>query len=1074
MTKLLTYPLIIFLLLVNIPCALSQEIYFHKVLPPDGNSFVHVTGMAQDTSGFMWFTTKNGLFRYDGTRMLSFHHDPSDSNSLASDHLEDIAIDPEGNIWLATLGEGLERFDPVTGVFTHFRHMPGNTQSIAHDYITAVLVDQQNKLWIGNSAGLSRMDLSTGHFTHYAYNPSDPHSLSSNEAIEIYEDKNGTIWIGTGSVYSIHAGDISYGGLNRFDRDTEKFTRYQHRPGDTSSLINNKVSAIYEDSRGTFWVGTAGDGLHVMNRQTGRFQRLRYDPNHPEKPSRPPLSDNRLYRKNDHITFITADAGGNVWIGTSESGINYYNPRSGKTIHFSSGRSGPGNFTDRTAWTAFTSNDGLLWLSSIAGNLYKVNISQLNIPFVRIPGALVNAIHQQQNGVIWVGTQNMGLFRMSPEHTILEHYVNEPGNTASLSKNWVSGLAEDNHGRIWVGTHKGLNLYNPNNNSFTRYLHDEGAGNSLPNDWIIQLDTDHNGNLWLCTKGGLVRRDATTGTFNLFTFNSRHSAKKVENGILNSHEDLSGNIWAAFGANDSGVVKLDPQSGNFKIIPIEGVTNHLAIDPVDGNIWMSGYYLTTYDPSKGEIKRFVNASSNQPIRATRSLLIDRQRNLWVCNSDGIIQVDLTRREIVRVFGKMYGVDGEQLAYQVATAGTNGNFYFGSYAGGYYELEPDEIIKQLKRPHLVLTGFRLAGQTILPGKHGPLKTPLAQAETIQLKHFQNIFSFRFAAIDFIDPENNHQYYTLENYDERWNKAGPDSRAFYFKVPPGKYVFKVKAANSNGLWIEKSIAVTVTPPWWWQWWVWALAAVVLITGIYSLARWRMHQKFSARLQRSEQEKELAELRNKTSELEMQALRSQMNPHFIFNSLNSINRFILQNNRLQAAEYLTKFSRLMRLILQNSQASVITLESELEALKLYLDLEVLRFDNRFAYHISASPGLDTEMIKVPPLIIQPFVENAIWHGLMQKEEKGSLAIEIWEEENLLQLKITDDGIGRQQAAALASKTATKTKSMGMALTTGRLYMLQKTNGNVEPVVVNDLVHPDGTAAGTEVIIKIPLRYD
>ena len=217
----------------------------------------------------------------------------------------------------------------------------------------------------------------------------------------------------------------------------------------------------------------------------------------------------------------------------------------------------------------------------------------------------------------------------------------------------------------------------------------------------------------------------------------------------------------------------------------------------------------------------------------------------------------------------------------------------------------------------------------------------------------------------------------------------------------------------------------------------------------------------------------LKQKSSELEMKVLRAQMNPHFIFNSLNSINRFILQNNKEQASEYLTKFSKLVRMILQNSQASLITLESELEALSLYLEMEALRFNYHFTYKISVQKEMDIEMVKVPPLILQPYVENAIWHGLMHKEEKGQLDIEVSEENNHLYFKVTDNGIGRQKAAELASKSATKHKSMGLKITAHRIAMMQNSGDNESAVTINDLIEQDGTAAGTEVNIKMPVLY-
>ncbi|HKZ65935.1 MAG TPA: histidine kinase, partial [Chitinophagaceae bacterium] len=347
--------------------------------------------------------------------------------------------------------------------------------------------------------------------------------------------------------------------------------------------------------------------------------------------------------------------------------------------------------------------------------------------------------------------------------------------------------------------------------------------------------------------------------------------------------------------------------------------------------------------------------------------------------------------------------------------------------------------------------------------------------------QNIFSFDFAAIDFRNPEDNRHLFMLENYDNMWRNSGTEHTAYYFNVPPGNYVFRVKAASSDGVWAEKSIKVFITPPWWNTWWFRIIAVVCIVALFYGLIRWRLHQKFRHELDRSEKEKQLAEMRQKTAELqqqatelEMQALRAQMNPHFIFNSLNSINRFILQNNKAQASEYLTKFSRLVRLILQNSQALSIPLESELESLQLYLELEAVRLDHHFEFKISVDDELDTDIITVPPLIIQPYAENAIWHGLMNKEEKGHLEIKLFREKDSLCCRITDDGIGRKKAAELKSKSASTHKSMGMQITASRIEMLQQKNQLDAHIKITDLILPDGAAGGTEILLKIPVCYD
>lgn len=410
-------------------------------------------------------------------------------------------------------------------------------------------------------------------------------------------------------------------------------------------------------------------------------------------------------------------------------------------------------------------------------------------------------------------------------------------------------------------------------------------------------------------------------------------------------------------------------------------------------------------------------------------------------------------------------------------GKSGELFFGG-GSGYFTFFPQQLTGNAKPPQIVLSAFRIADQPIVPGKESPLKEPLSQTKEIWLNYKQNVFSFDFADIHYSNPQQNRHLFMLEGLDKTWRKAGEEKTAYYYNVPPGHYVFRVKASNRDGVWAEKSISVIVSPPWWSTWWF-RIAAILSVSALfYSIIRWRLHQKFRLQLERSEKEKQLAEMRQKTAELqqqtaelEMQALRAQMNPHFIFNSLNSINRFILQNNKAKASEYLTKFSRLVRLILQNSQAALVPLESELEALKLYLELEAVRFDHQFEYKIIIDENLDADIIKVPPLIIQPYAENAICHGLMHKEEKGHLEIKLYQCDEVLCCKITDDGIGRQRSAELKSKSASTHKSMGMRITADRIAMLEQKKQIDTTIKITDLVLPDDSAGGTEVLLKIPV---
>jgi LytS/YehU family sensor histidine kinase len=228
----------------------------------------------------------------------------------------------------------------------------------------------------------------------------------------------------------------------------------------------------------------------------------------------------------------------------------------------------------------------------------------------------------------------------------------------------------------------------------------------------------------------------------------------------------------------------------------------------------------------------------------------------------------------------------------------------------------------------------------------------------------------------------------------------------------------------------------------------------------------------LQQLESKKNTIEFQQQATELEMQALRAQMNPHFIFNCLSSINRFILINKTEEASDYLTKFSRLIRMALHNSEKTLITLESELEALRLYLDLERLRFKNAFDYSITFINSIDTNAVYIPPMLIQPFAENAIWHGLMHKKGVGCLEIQMCSEDKALTCVIMDNGIGRDKAGTLNSKSAEKNKSMGVEITTSRLALLNKSKNEAAIFNIEDLFDEDGKSSGTKVTLKMPCR--
>jgi len=387
--------------------AQTQQLKFNEVNGINGVTLGKINSIVRDIHGVMWLSdqTYRSIIRYDGSRMTKFQNDPKNPNSLGGYYPECLFADSSGKIWIGFYGMGLDRFDPETGIFNHYRHQQNDPSSLANDSVTSILVDHLGNIWVGNYSGLDLLDPQTGKFKHYSHKEQDPASLSSNKIRALYEDHQGDLWIGTGLNWE----NNSEGGLNRFNRQTGTFTRFLNDPQNPQSLINNKVRAIFEDSRGTFWVGTAGDGLHTMDRKTGLFTRYTYDPAHADKLSRPPL-----FNAEDNITFITEDAEKEIWIGSLWSGLTRYNTVTKKITHYGSVTDSSGGYKNNSSWWANTSTDGLIWISTqstVSATLYMADLYTNYIPAYVMGKDFVDGVYRVSAIVWWFATDS-GLVRL--------------------------------------------------------------------------------------------------------------------------------------------------------------------------------------------------------------------------------------------------------------------------------------------------------------------------------------------------------------------------------------------------------------------------------------------------------------------------------------------------------------------------------------------------------------------------------------------------------------------------------------------------------------------------------------
>jgi signal transduction histidine kinase/ligand-binding sensor domain-containing protein/CheY-like chemotaxis protein len=819
----------------------SFPLVLEHLTTADGLPQGTVYATLQDSQGFVWLATEDGLVRYDGHELVRYarlpttrgglsgnyifqmiedahrdlwiavkdggvarwhrdtnsftiiRHSDTDPQSLASDAVRALVLDARGRVWIGTSDAGIDILEPATGRIEHLRHDADNPDTLVSDRIQTLTFDRSGTLWAGTEQGLDRWQPQQGAFTHIRHEKGDPGSLSSNDVSRVIEDRDGFVWVGTFD-----------GGLNRLDRNGRVVESFRHNPHDPDSLADDDVRAVLEDPSGRLWIGTA-DGLDLLDRASGRFSHHRHD-----------TADAESLR-DSFIMSLYTDATGLMWIGTRSGGVSRWNPRSWEL-----GGYRPEWLRNRQV-TAFTDGPGnKVWVGTLGGGLLlfdpdtgaAVSVDTLTGHSNSVGDSRVMSLLQDRRGNLWIGTMANGVKKLGPDGRLQSIPV-RPGDPRSLSAAGIMTIFETRTGQLWIGTHGGgVNVLDPLTGLVRQLPFGAGAISAAS---VSAIAEDRNGNLWIGTDGGgldLVRADGTVAR--VFRHDPDNPATLSANTVYSLAIDDQDRIWV--GTDGGGLVRVvgsanSPDSIRFQTVSREqGLSSDtiygIVVDA--GHIWLSGTAgLMRYEPQAGTLKTF-------------------------------------HRE--------HGLHGEEFNSGAYIRLRDGRLCFGG-PGGFNLFDPSRLTETARVPRLVLTRVEVMG---VPARD---QAPYWLLGRVSLGYRDNIVSLDFGVLDFTSPRRNRLAYRMVGLTDRWIDIGTQHRITLTNLEAGDHLLEVRAANSDSVWSREPLRLRVhrdTSPWksGWAYGAYALAALGLIA-------------YRARLQRTRFERVVQEQQRLESEV---ALRTR----------------------------------------------------------------------------------------------------------------------------------------------------------------------------------------------------------
>jgi ligand-binding sensor domain-containing protein/signal transduction histidine kinase len=774
----------------------AQPNYLQFDVLNNGLSTNIVNAIYQDSKGWMWFSTSQGLNKYDGISINIYKSNQEDSTNLVGNLVRVIYEDKEGQLWVGTEAGGLNKFNRETEKFTCYFEYDSQNKKIFYSANT-IAESKDGDLWVGTNMGLKKLNRSTQKFYSYTNNVYKPNSLCDNFIKKIFFDRAGNLWVGT---------------RNGLDLYNPRAHYFEHIPVFKKDDLDKSVCEIFEDNEGKIWVGTYAKGIFVIDPLSKTFQQVIPD------------NENEFSLT---VRAILQDMNGDYWIGT-RGGLYIYSNKNKRFSRFEHDEKNPLSLCHNSVLSLYQDNKNDIWVGTRGGISYLINEKQVfrhYSAFSNDNSFLNNSdVYSFWSGPdknIWIGTAFGGINILDRKKQTFRYITSNRHVTNSLSINSIKPIIDDGKGNLWIGTYLGgINVYNLQTGNITRYLNNPNDPGSIIDNRVWAICRDSKGLIWIGTGQGVDRYDAEKKKF--IHYQSTFTNKQVDW----IKEDSNNNLW--IGTNPDIFIYNSKANSVRKITVNAGA--RAFFEDHNNRIWLatSTKGILLLDKNTGSVKKYYDEQTGIASNSTFSIIEDNQNTLWIGTANGLSRFFPDQEK----FRNFFSEDGTQITHYNSGACyklTSGELLFGGF-NGFVLFDPEKIRDNVFLPPVVLTNFKILNKNVPVGtKDSPLKKHISETQSIVLKHNQNFITIQYVALNYCSPNKNRYAYKMEGIDKDWNYVGDKREASYTNLEPGTYKFSVKAANNDNQWNEvgTSLKIVIVPPFY-KTWLFKIFSILLLFG------------------------------------------------------------------------------------------------------------------------------------------------------------------------------------------------------------------------------------------------------